>query len=158
MSLLWRRRRDLHDDQINAIEGLAANGRYVLLGPPGSGKTSILLHRGQYLRLAPHNLANTRLVTFNRTLREFIAVNGDDRFPPGLIRTVSEFVSDVFRAYREPTPQFPNVTPLTEQNRERAIIASQLIETRGRRIEYDCLTKRLRNQKDSRQPSFRHTV
>src|ERR1043165_7072432 len=79
MSLLWRRRRELHPDQIRAIEGLSVDGRYLLLGPPGSGKTSILLHRGQYLRLPPHNMSNVRLVTFTRTLREFIAVSGDDR-------------------------------------------------------------------------------
>jgi DNA helicase IV len=139
MSLLWRRRRDLHPDQINAIEGLDPEGRYLLVGPPGSGKTSILLHRGQYLRLPPHNMTNIRLITFSRTLREFIAVNGDDRFPPNLIRTVREFTADIFRAYHATAPVFATGTPLVEQNRERARVALELIRTQGVRLQFDCL-------------------
>jgi superfamily I DNA and RNA helicase len=138
VSLLWRRRRDLHPDQIKAIEGLLVTGRYLLLGPPGSGKTSILLHRGQYLRLAPHNLANVRLLTFSRTLREFIAVSGDDRFPPTLIQTVRDFVDQLFRTYGVARPTFDEKVDLPEQNRIRALEALRLVE-QDLRVQYDAL-------------------
>jgi DNA helicase IV len=139
MSLLWRRRRELHKDQIRAIEGLDIEGRYLLLGPPGSGKTSILLHRGQYLRLAPHNMTNIRLVTFTRTLREFIAVSGDDRFPPGLVQTNKEFVDQIFRAYGTALPALPDGTSLAERNRQRAISALELLGDESPRISFDAL-------------------
>jgi DNA helicase IV len=139
MSLLWRRRRELHPDQIRAIEGLSVDGRYLLLGPPGSGKTSILLHRGQYLRLPPHNMSNVRLVTFTRTLREFIAVSGDDRFPPGLIQTNKDFVDQIFRAYSTSPPNLPEDMSLAEKNRQRAISANQLLASGPPRISFDAL-------------------
>lgn len=138
MSLLWRRRRDLHPDQIRAIEGLAPNGRYLLLGPPGSGKTSILLHRGQYLRLPPHNLTNVRLLTFSRTLREFIATSGDDRFPPSLIQTVRDFMDQIFGSYKVERPKFDEDVPFVERNRLKALAAMELLE-KDRRIQYDAL-------------------
>jgi DNA helicase IV len=139
MSLLWRKSSELHEDQLHAINGLHPSGKHLLLGPPGSGKTSILLHRGQYLRLAPHNLTNVRLITFTRTLREFIAVNGDERFPPELIQTVKGFVDEIFRIYNAPKPVFPDGTHLPEQNRLRAASALDLIRTHGKKVEYDAL-------------------
>lgn len=139
MGLLWRRRRDLHPDQVRAIDGLPADGRYLLLGPPGSGKTSILLHRGHYLRLAPHSFHSVRLVTFTRTLREFIAVDGDERFPPGLIQTVKEFMHEIYDAYNQPHPTFPEDTPFKEQNRLRAAGALELLASGQRRVDFDAL-------------------
>lgn len=134
MSLLWRRRRDLHPDQIRAIEDLPATGKYLLVGPPGSGKTSILLHRGQYLRLAPHLLTNSRLVTFTRTLREFIAVDGDERFPAALVQTFWEFVDEIFVAYGETPPTFEQGVAVDQKNRVRAERALRLIEEKGLRV------------------------
>lgn len=139
MSLLWRRRGELHPDQVHAIEGLPVGGRYLLMGPPGSGKTSILLHRGQYLRLKPHWLSNVRLITFARTLREFIAVSGDDRFPPNLIQTMRSFVNEVFEAYGVSPPSFGEEVGLSDQNRERASQALQLVIENGPRVRFDAL-------------------
>lgn len=137
MSLLWRRRRDLHPDQINAIEGLHPSGKYMLIGPPGSGKTSILLHRGQYLRLPPHQLANTKLITFTRTLREFISLSGDNRFPAELITTMRSFVDQFFTAYGVNAPSITG--DLVEVNRQRAAAAIDLLEHHGRLVSYDAL-------------------
>ncbi|MBM0204452.1 AAA family ATPase [Micromonospora sp. STR1s_5] len=176
MSLLWRRRQDLHRDQINAIQGLAINGRYVLLGPPGSGKTSILLHRGQYMRLPPQNLTNLRLLTFSRTLKEFISLSGDERFPPTLIQTVREFVNRLFEAMNEPPPEDDPTVDLTTRNRRRAERLLELIAARGAPTQYDglmvdevqdlsleevrlfaSLTNRIMFSGDSRQKLFQNT-
>lgn len=139
MGLLWRRRRELHADQIRAIEGLAVGGRYLVIGPPGSGKTSILLHRGQYLRLPPNNLTNIRLITFSRPLREFIAVNGDDRFPPGLIQTVHKFVDEMIATHGGTPPNLDDVEDFGERNRRRASHALSLIKASGPRFKFDAL-------------------
>lgn len=139
LDLVLLSQRALEKDQLHAINGLPPSGKHLLLGPPGSGKTSILLHRGQYLRLAPHNLTNVRLITFTRTLREFIAVNGDERFPPELIQTVKGFVDEIFKIYNAPRPSFPDGTPLSEQNKLRAAVAFDLIKTQGKKVEYDAL-------------------
>ena len=138
MGLLWRRRGELHPDQIRAIEGLQVNGRYLIVGPPGSGKTSILLHRGQYLRLPPHGLTNVRLVTFTRTLAEFICVNGDDRFPPELMQTVRCFVDDAIKAHGACPPDI-DCKNLAEKNRIRAEFALNVITKSGIRVKFDAL-------------------
>ena len=137
--LLWRRRRELHPDQIRAIEGLDVRGRYLVVGPPGSGKTSILLHRGQYMRLAPHNFTNIRLITFTRPLREFIAVNGDDRFPPGLIQTVHRFVDEMITSHGGTPPDIEDGTGLNERNRLRAAHALALLDGGHRKFKFQAL-------------------
>jgi len=140
MSLLWRRRSELHQDQINAIEKLSVDGRFLVMGPPGSGKTSILLHRGQYLRLPPHQLTNIRLITFSRTLREFIAIDGNDRFPANLIQTVKEFVEDVFTDYGASPPEADDALPLPEKNRILAGAALELVKAATvKRVVFDAL-------------------
>lgn len=137
MGLLWRRRSELHEDQINAIEHLPSNGKYLLLGPPGSGKTSILLHRGQYLR-GFAGQSNTRLITFARTLKEFIAANGDDRFPPELIQTVASFVKEIFDAYEHQSPDTREYS-FEDGNAIRAAAALELIANGYRRLIFQVL-------------------
>ncbi len=139
MGLLWKRRSELHPEQIQAIEGLDIIGKYILLGPPGCGKTSILLHRGQYLRGAGGGLPNIRLITFSRTLREFIALNGDDRLPPALIQTMRSFVGEIFASYHEASPGQNKGQAVIEANRERAIACIQLLSRQDSRVLFEAL-------------------
>lgn len=69
----WRELRDLDDDQ-RAVIGLPADGSYLVKGPPGSGKTNLLLLRANYLANTEHS--NLAIVVFNRTLCEFIRSGG----------------------------------------------------------------------------------
>lgn len=139
MGLLWRRRSELHSDQINAIEGLPVDGKYLLIGPPGSGKTSILLHRGQYVRGSSVGHGNIRMVTFARTLREFIAINGDDRFPPELIQTLASFVNEIFEAFETERPDTSSARNLPQANEVRSKAANNLLSSDPSRVEYELI-------------------
>ena len=72
----WREQGDLDGDQLDVI-GLPEEGSFLVLGPPGSGKTNLLLLRANYLTI--NYQPNLAVVVFNRTLREFIR-SGADRY------------------------------------------------------------------------------
>ena len=76
MEAWWREQGDLDDDQHDVV-GLSEDGSFLVLGPPGSGKTNLLLLRANYLTVnfRPH----LAVVVFNRTLCEFIR-SGADRY------------------------------------------------------------------------------
>lgn len=69
MEAWWRDQGELDRDQLNVI-GLPDEGSYLVKGPPGSGKTNLLLLRANYLTVSSH--PNLAIVVFNATLREFI--------------------------------------------------------------------------------------
>jgi superfamily I DNA/RNA helicase len=59
------------------VVGLPDEGSFLVKGPPGSGKTNLLLLRANYLTHRAH--PNLAVVVFNATLREFIR-SGADRY------------------------------------------------------------------------------
>ena len=67
----WRSARELDQDQRAIIEIPTAYGNHLVTGPPGCGKTNILLLRASYLRSA--GFGNCAILVFTKTLREFIA-------------------------------------------------------------------------------------
>lgn len=71
----WRSAHELDDDQRTLIEIPTDEGHHMVTGPPGCGKTNILLLRASYLRSA--GLANSVVLVFTRTLREFIAAGSN---------------------------------------------------------------------------------
>ena len=76
MEAWWREQGDLDDDQLEVI-GLPEDGSYLVLGPPGSGKTNLLLLRANYLNI--NFQPNLAIVVFTGPLREFIR-SGADRY------------------------------------------------------------------------------
>jgi superfamily I DNA/RNA helicase len=50
MSLWWARRDQLDEHQVELIENLPLRESHLVLGPPGSGKTNVLLRRAQFVR------------------------------------------------------------------------------------------------------------
>lgn len=65
----WRKKNELVPEQINFIN-LPVDGRYLLVGPPGSGKTNLLLLRAQFL--AGTGEKNVLIITFTNSLCDFI--------------------------------------------------------------------------------------
>lgn len=56
--------------QLEAVESPTRKHR-IILGPPGSGKTQVMLHRAQHLQR--RGLRKYHLVTFNNTLKDYIS-------------------------------------------------------------------------------------
>lgn len=82
----WRSRDELDEDQQNFII-LPAKGRYALIGPPGSGKTNLLLLRAQYT--AGIGERNILILTYTRALSDFIksGINSSGLINPDQIKT-----------------------------------------------------------------------
>lgn len=65
----WRQRNELDQEQ-EAIIGLPFDGRYLIQGPPGSGKTNLLLLRAAFM--AKSGLRNQMVLTFGTVLSAFL--------------------------------------------------------------------------------------
>ncbi len=73
----WTNASDLDDEQKKVI-ALDPNGHHLVLGPPGSGKTNLLLLRATYLHR--NGLKNLIVLAFGRVLKEFLA-SGSAHYP-----------------------------------------------------------------------------
>jgi superfamily I DNA/RNA helicase len=81
----WRRPEELDVDQTNIIS-LPLEGSHLVVGPPGSGKTNLLLLRASYLWRA--GVRDIVVVTFTRMLKEFLATGtANYPFEPDRIQT-----------------------------------------------------------------------
>lgn len=65
----WRKPEELDPAQRRVI-GLPEDGSYLIVGPPGSGKTNLLLLRANYLTNRYH--PNLAIIVFTRPLSEYI--------------------------------------------------------------------------------------
>jgi ABC-type uncharacterized transport system ATPase subunit len=69
----WVNPKDL-DPRQKAVIDIPLDESHLILGPPGSGKTNLLLLRGS--QLVRSGKPNVLVLVFNRTLREFVATGG----------------------------------------------------------------------------------
>lgn len=82
----WISKKELDKDQLKFIS-LPADGKFSLVGPPGSGKTNLLLLRAQYLAGAGEK--NVLVITYTKTLAEFIraGIGATGLISPAQVRT-----------------------------------------------------------------------
>lgn len=71
MSTTWWTSSNELDVEQKKIVALNSDGHHLVLGPPGSGKTNLLLLRASFLHQA--GLKNIVVLAFGRVLREFLA-------------------------------------------------------------------------------------
>ena len=93
----WREPSELDEDQKKVME-LGLGGNYLIVGPPGSGKTNLLLLRGKYLCLA--DKPNVLVLVFTRTLREFIASGAYHyKLSPDKIQTYNSWAHTILKQH-----------------------------------------------------------
>ncbi len=91
------------DTDQEGILRLSLGEDHVILGPPGSGKTNLLLLRANYVSKVTPNIL---VVVFGRTLREFL-VRGADQYSFGTdkLKTSARCFYDVLREYGHDVPE-----------------------------------------------------
>lgn len=127
MSLWWVRRDELVPEQIKLIEDLDLHQTFLVTGPPGCGKTNVLLRRAQYVR--SQGMANVMVLTFTRALTEFLKTgcldaNGREIFPPARVSTIESWLRSLHTEHQLKLPD--ESLPLNERKRTLAKNATAL--------------------------------
>jgi superfamily I DNA/RNA helicase len=107
VSLWWARREQLDKYQLNLIENLPLRQNHLVLGPPGSGKSNVLLRRAQFVR--GQEMPNVLVMTFTRPLTEFVKTGcldaqGREIFPPNCVTTLESWLRSLYARHRHDLP------------------------------------------------------
>jgi superfamily I DNA and RNA helicase len=107
MSLWWARKEQLDKSQISLIEELPLRESYLVLGPPGSGKSNVLLRRAQFVR--GQSMPNIMVLTFTRPLAEFLRTGcfdaaGREIFPDRCVSTIESWIRWLYRQHKVDIP------------------------------------------------------
>lgn len=112
MSLWWASKDQLDADQMRLIERLPLRDNHLVLGPPGSGKTNVLLRRAQYVR--SQGMPNVLVLSFTRALTEFVKTGCYDAqnreiFPRNLVSTIEGWTRFLYKEHNRPLPDAENM-------------------------------------------------
>lgn len=96
-STWWVKPEDLDEDQ-QKIVALDRRGSHLIVGPPGSGKTNLLLLRAKHLWLAGER--HFLMIVFTRALQEFIRSGAQDyKVDPALVVTANAWQLQQLRTH-----------------------------------------------------------
>lgn len=94
-STWWKDEGDLVAEQV-AILDIPPEKSILIKGPPGSGKTNLLLLRANYLALGDH--PNLQVVVFGSLLKSFIRIGGVQyKFPADRVTTHARLFDGILR-------------------------------------------------------------
>jgi superfamily I DNA/RNA helicase len=130
----WLKESDLDLDQIR-IYNHKKDKSYLILGPPGSGKTNILLLRAKFLKLS--KTYNIVMIVFNNTLKDFLQSGRNEYEIENLeIITIQKLIWDILRENEIE----PEKNGDFEENRiANAKLLEELIKTKKLRNIYDVI-------------------
>lgn len=98
MNNTWWVKPDDLDDRQKAVIDLPLNTSHLIEGPPGSGKTNLLLLRAS--QMVRSGKPNILILVFTRTLREFVATGGTQyAFGVDKIQTLNSWTMRFLRDY-----------------------------------------------------------
>ena len=108
MSLWWVSKDELDSDQMALIEELPLRLNHLVLGPPGCGKTNVLLRRAQFVR--GQAMPNVLVLTFTRPLTEFVKTGctddqGREIFPTNCVSTIESWLRSLYESHQTPIPE-----------------------------------------------------
>jgi len=99
----WSAIQELKEEQKKIIS-LPLDISHLILGPPGSGKTNLLLLRANYFARAGH--PNILCLVFTRVLREFIVTGGEKyAFDTSKVKTYRRWQYDFLSEYSASHPE-----------------------------------------------------
>lgn len=125
MSSWWVSPDEMNEEQKTVVT-LPVGESQLILGPPGSGKTNLLLLRASYLTL--RGLPNVALVVFNRGLKEFITAGSQSYdFGTDRIMTSMRFIRSFIRD-RGKNPDDYNYAEFTDTRKALAEAAHECCE------------------------------
>lgn len=107
MSLWWAKKEQLDKEQLRMIEDLGMRESHLVLGPPGSGKTNVLLRRAQFART--QGVSDVMVLSFTRSLTEFVKTGcfdseGREIFPRSLVNTIESWTRSLYKDHNETVP------------------------------------------------------
>ena len=133
----WRSARELDDDQRAIIQLSTDFGNHLVTGPPGCGKTNVLLLRASYLRSA--GFGNCSILVFTKTLREFIATGSAQSaamLPPDRIQTHAAWTLGLLRRLGRRFVLSREDLPYDEARDERHQALERAVREAGLRNDY----------------------
>lgn len=140
-SLWWVKKEQLDNDQLRLIDQLPLRENFLITGPPGSGKTNVLIRRAQFVR--SQGMPNVLLLTFTRPLTEFVKTGcfdpqGREIFPQSCVTTLESWQRSLYRDHKENLPVYTKDQDLIDWKRQLATSALEFYK-QNRVPPYDAL-------------------